>query len=176
MGTGFVLNQVIRDESGRAIDSRYLELNPAVEKLVGWTEQDTVGRLMSEKISAEETAKWVADFDTIVRTGTAMQSEHYHETLGMWFRAHISPIGGDQVALIYQNNTVEKRAEQALRESEDRQAFLLRLSDAVRPLSSPTDTQGQVTRLLRDQLNAAWTYYVDWDLEIILKHEYARLA
>jgi two-component sensor histidine kinase len=53
----------------------------------------------------------------------------------------------------------------ALRESEERQAFFLKLSDAIRPLAHPTDIQGETTRLLREQLNAAWCYYVDWDLE-----------
>lgn len=153
MGTGFVLNELIRDETGKAVDSRYLELNPAVEKLVGWTEQDTVGRLMSEKISAEGTAKWVADFDTIVRTGVAMQSEHYHETLGMWFTAHISPLGGDRIALIYQNNTAEKQAEQALRESEERQAFLLRFSDTLRAEADPDAIGRRAIALLLSQLN-----------------------
>ncbi|HEU4821598.1 MAG TPA: GAF domain-containing protein [Qipengyuania sp.] len=56
-------------------------------------------------------------------------------------------------------------AEAALRESEERQAFLLKLSDAVRPLAGPADIQGETTRLLREQLNAGWCYYVDWNLD-----------
>ncbi|WP_286165197.1 GAF domain-containing protein [Arthrobacter sp. TPD3018] len=55
-------------------------------------------------------------------------------------------------------------AGKALRESEERQAFLLKLSDAVRPLAAAADIHGETTRLLRSQLNAGWCYYVDWDL------------
>lgn len=54
-------------------------------------------------------------------------------------------------------------AEAALRESEERQAFLLKLSDAIRTLAGPADIQSETTRLLRERLNAAWCYYVDWD-------------
>ena len=46
----------------------------------------------------------------------------------------------------------------ALRESEERQAFLLKLSDAVRPLAGPADIQGATTGLLREQLKAGWYY------------------
>ncbi|HJE22670.1 MAG TPA: PAS domain-containing protein [Methylorubrum populi] len=56
-------------------------------------------------------------------------------------------------------------AERALREREERQAFLLKLSDALRPLTDLADIQGEITRLLREQLNAGWCYYVDWDLD-----------
>ena len=56
-------------------------------------------------------------------------------------------------------------AERALQEREERQAFLLGLSDAVRPLADPAEIQGETTRLLREQLNAGWCYYVDWDLD-----------
>lgn len=61
--------------------------------------------------------------------------------------------------------TVERvRTDHALRALQERQAFLLKLSDAVRPLADPADIQGETTRLLRDKLVAGWCYYVDWGL------------
>ncbi|WP_207102636.1 PAS domain S-box protein [Paracoccus shandongensis] len=163
MDEGFVVNELIRDEEGRAVDLRYLELNPAVERLVGWNAKDTVGRRMSEMISAEETKVWVDDFEAVLASGTPKESEHYHPTLGMWFRANATPVGPDRVALVYQNTTAQKRAEQALRESEARQAFLLRLSDALRPLADPARIQAAATTLLREELDAGWCYYVEWN-------------
>jgi len=56
-------------------------------------------------------------------------------------------------------------AQQSLRESEERQTFLLKLSDVVRPLVDAAEIQGEAARLLREQLNAGWCYYVDWDLD-----------
>lgn len=61
--------------------------------------------------------------------------------------------------------TAVAAAKVALRESKERQAFLLKLSDAVRPLGDPAEIQGETTRLLREQLNAGWCYYVDWNLD-----------
>jgi two-component sensor histidine kinase len=51
----------------------------------------------------------------------------------------------------------------AYRENEERQAFLLQLSDAVRPLADPGDVQGEATRRLRSELSAGWCYYVNWE-------------
>ncbi len=59
---------------------------------------------------------------------------------------------------------LEQRTD-ALVEVEERQSFLLTLSDAVRPLAGPADIQGETTRLLREKLNVGWCYYVDWDLD-----------
>ena len=55
------------------------------------------------------------------------------------------------------------RAEAALRASEERQAFLLALTDALRPLDAAAEIQGEATRLLREHLAAGWCYYVEWD-------------
>lgn len=59
---------------------------------------------------------------------------------------------------------LEQRTD-ALVELEERQSFLLTLSDAVRPLAGPADIQGETSRLLREKLNVGWCYYVDWDLD-----------
>lgn len=152
MDTGFAINELVRDEEGKAVDLRYLEFNPALEKLVGWSAKDTVGRLMSEKFTAAETAKWVSDFDGIIKSGMSAQSEHYHQSLDMWFRANASPMGGDRVALIYQNTTAEKRAEIAQREERERQDFLLRFSDTLRTEETVDAVAMRAIQLLFDQL------------------------
>jgi signal transduction histidine kinase len=47
----------------------------------------------------------------------------------------------------------------ALRESEERQAFLLRLSDALRPLADPVAIQEEASRLLGEHLGANQVHY-----------------
>jgi PAS domain-containing protein len=57
--------------------------------------------------------------------------------------------------------TDRKRAEERLRESEERQAFLLRLADALRPLANPAE--GEACRLLGEHLGVEGACYVDLD-------------
>jgi PAS domain S-box-containing protein len=53
------------------------------------------------------------------------------------------------------------RAEEALRQSEERQAFLLQLSDVLRPLADPAAIQREASRVLRAQLGAGQVVYTE---------------
>ena len=54
-------------------------------------------------------------------------------------------------------------SQEALRASEDRHAFLLRLSDALRPISDPLDVQEVAARLLGEYLGVNRVGYVEID-------------
>ncbi|MEO3434475.1 PAS domain S-box protein [Inquilinus sp. CAU 1745] len=56
-----------------------------------------------------------------------------------------------------------KEAEEALAQSEARQAFLLKLSDALRPLGHPVEIQYEACRLLAEWLDVDRAYYVEID-------------
>ncbi|MGI4728702.1 MAG: GAF domain-containing protein [Janthinobacterium lividum] len=53
------------------------------------------------------------------------------------------------------------RAEASLRESEERQAFLLQLTDVLRPLGNPAEIERKACGLLGDRLGADHTYYAE---------------
>jgi GAF domain-containing protein len=55
------------------------------------------------------------------------------------------------------------RAELALRESEERQAFQLQLSDALASLTDPVDIQAEATRRLAEKLALGWCYFNEFD-------------
>ncbi len=59
--------------------------------------------------------------------------------------------------------TARKKAEDALRESEERQAFLLELSDALRSLANAIEIKAAAARLLGEQLGVNRAFYADAD-------------
>ena len=66
-----------------------------------------------------------------------------------------------------------KEAEAALRESEERQAFLLKLSDALRPLDDPAEIQNAATRVLGQHLRVSRVAYVRvTDDEYVIEQDY----
>ena len=70
--------------------------------------------------------------------------------------------------------TDRRRAEDVLRESEERDAFLLRLADTLRPLSDPLAVQEAVGRLLCTHLRANRVNYVEIDgTDFIVKMSHA---
>jgi PAS domain S-box-containing protein len=59
----------------------------------------------------------------------------------------------------------QSRAEAALRESKERQAFMLELSDALRPLSDPTAIQEKACQILGGHLSVNWTQYSEVNVD-----------
>ena len=160
---GLAINQLVRDGTGRVIDARYLDLNPAYEAQTGFERAKAVGRLASE-IFPSVGPFWLEMAERVVSTGQAERIERFNADTGRWFAFDMAPFeGADQFVVLFDNVTDRKKAEIVLRESEERQAFLLSLSDALRPLADPGEIQAAATRLLREQFNGGWCYYVEFD-------------
>ena len=83
-----------------------------------------------------------------------------------WFTGSRTPLRDENgaVAGFYVTGfeTTERvLAERALREREEQQAFLLRLSDALRPLADSVAIQGEACRLLGEHLGTDHAYYIE---------------
>ena len=57
------------------------------------------------------------------------------------------------------------RAQRLLRESEERQAYLLALSDALRPIADPVEVQAVAARLVGEHLGVSRAFYCDVEHE-----------
>jgi PAS domain S-box-containing protein len=69
----------------------------------------------------------------------------------------------------------QRKAEAALEASQSRLEFLLRLNDALRPLSDPHDVQETAARLLGEHLQVNRVGYAEIeDREYVIRREYAR--
>ncbi len=82
------------------------------------------------------------------------------------FDAYLTPIRGEagEVIAVHMTGIAvgdRQHAEAKLRESEARQALLLRLSDALRTISDPAEIRRTAMRLLGEQLGLARIYYFD---------------
>jgi PAS domain S-box-containing protein len=155
---GVATVEVIFDEQGKAVDYRVLGTNPALTRLTGL--RDIAGKLGSEIMGAEA-AIWTEKYASVLRTGESIRFEDYSEQLDGWFEFYMSPVGeagSRQVVQVYNNITARKDAEAALRESEERQAFLLKLSDTLRAESEPLRAGSAALRLLREHLGLDRSY------------------
>jgi len=70
-----------------------------------------------------------------------------------------------------------KQTEEALRESEERHAFLLRLSDTLRPLTAPAQIQAAASRVLGERLGVSHAIYGEVEKEAdsdyyVVRHDY----
>nr|WP_137828285.1 PAS domain S-box protein [Methylobacterium sp. L1A1] len=158
MGQGYCELELIRDGDGRAVDQRYIAFNPAFERLFGIQVSQVVGQTASAVFPGLE-PWWHETFDRIVRQGKPERIEHAFAALNRWFEVHVYPAENDRLTVLYEDVTQRRRADDALRESEERQAFLLKLSDAIRPLSDATEIQATTTQLVGEHLSVDRAMY-----------------
>ena len=159
---GFSLAEVVRDAAGNAVDWRLLELNPVFEDYAGMTVAECVGRTAIDVFGGAD-PHWLAVYDRVVRSGKAERSEAWFGPINRWVGVDVYPGTGDRFTILYEDISDRIRADAALRKSEERQAFLLKLSDALRPLGDAVKIQGEATHLLREHFEAGWCYYAAFD-------------
>ena len=80
---GFALHEIICDDEGMAIDYRFLEINPAFEKLTGLKAIDLIGKTVLEVIPDIEPV-WIERYGQVALTGEVVQFENYSQDLGKW--------------------------------------------------------------------------------------------
>uniref|UniRef100_B8HWK7 Circadian input-output histidine kinase CikA n=1 Tax=Cyanothece sp. (strain PCC 7425 / ATCC 29141) TaxID=395961 RepID=B8HWK7_CYAP4 len=149
---GFCLLEMIYDEADKAVDFRLLEVNQVFERQTGL--QNTAGKLGSEVVPNTE-SHWLRGYSNVAQTGEPLRVENYHEYTGRWYSAYGSRVGGvgsRRVAIVFDDITERKRAEEALRESKEQQAFLLKFSDALRAEPDADAVANRAIRMLSEQL------------------------
>jgi PAS domain S-box-containing protein len=140
MDEGFALCEVVRDEQGKAVDVRYVEANPAAQRLTG---RDVVGRTLLE-IDPSFEGSWIDVPARVAATGRPERHEHYARALDAWYDFYVFPVaeaGEPRVALLFQDISERKRAEAALREADRRKdEFLATLAHELRNPLAPVRT------------------------------------
>ncbi|MBD9358551.1 EAL domain-containing protein [Methylomonas albis] len=119
MSLGFALHQVIRDESGKIVDYRYLDINPAFEKMTGIARDNWIGKTVKQVLPNTEGA-WIASFDDLDASGEPQHFENCVADLGRWYAIDCYKAGPDQFVVLVQDITARKQTELALKESEER--------------------------------------------------------
>lgn len=119
---GFVIAEVLYDAEGRPYDALYLEGNPAASRLTGVP--DYSQRLLSNAALGAE-PYWLEIYDRVARTDVSERLERFISPLDRWYDFHVSRFtdevgdrmldGAPRVAVIFQEITGRKRAEEALR-------------------------------------------------------------
>jgi len=162
MEEGFAVGELVRDARGVPIDWRYLFVNAAVNRLSGLRPVDVIGRLGSE-VFPDDYRDWVPILAEVIDTQRPLRIERGSAAHGRVWLTRFYPYGGDRYASQYDDITPRKQAEEAQRAGARRQAYLLRLADALRPLHDAGDIQYEAARTLGEQLQADGVHYVELD-------------
>ncbi len=117
---GFCTIEVIFDDHGKAVDYRFLEINPAFGRQTGL--HNAQGQLMRD-LAPDHEAYWFEIYGHIALTGEPAQFENEAKALGRHYDVCAYRVGGPEsrkVAILFNDITERKRAEATIRASEER--------------------------------------------------------
>ncbi|WP_426034192.1 PAS domain S-box protein [Cypionkella sp. TWP1-2-1b2] len=152
MAEGFALFDIVRGPAGQITDLLYREANKALEHQTGFDRATTIGRTLKEILTPSDAARFIPLLARAVDPGEPGTIEEYAEIADRWFEVSAYRHGPEKVAAFYRDISERKRAEIALRESEARQAFLLRFSDALRAEPSAEALTDRALQMLFDEM------------------------
>ncbi len=128
---GFALHEIICDPDGRPTDYRFLAINPAFERLTGLKASDLVGRTVRQALPATE-SEWIETYGAIALGAPPREFERYSRELGRYFEVSAYSPAPGQFACLFTDVTQRQRAQEALREREERYRVLVNaLTDAL---------------------------------------------
>ncbi len=126
MDQGFCILEMIFDERQKAVDWRYLEVNPTFGKQTGL--HDATGKRMRE-LAPDLEADWFETLGKVALTGEPVRFVNEAKSLGgRWFDVYSYRVGGPdsrKVALLFTNITERKQVEEAFRVGEQRLRFVM---------------------------------------------------
>jgi PAS domain S-box-containing protein len=111
MPAGFALHAMIYDAVAKPVDYRFLEVNPAFEKLTGLRRENLLGRTVKEVLPGTE-QHWIDAFGEVARTGIPATFENISRELGKIFEVRAFSPAPDRFAVIFTDVSDRKRLEE----------------------------------------------------------------
>ncbi|MCK9277830.1 MAG: PAS domain S-box protein [Methanoculleus sp.] len=138
----YTLYEVVLDSAGSPADYRILELNEKAAAVFGCSREELIGRRLFDIFPAiREGARVI--YGEVAETGVPVQRRLQEPGSGRWYDLQIYRPQAGRLAITGQDITEQKRAELALRESEERFRGIFEQAGTGIALIDP---EGRITR------------------------------
>ncbi|MBI4776203.1 MAG: PAS domain S-box protein [Deltaproteobacteria bacterium] len=118
MTEGFALHEIVIDADGKPCDYRFLETNPAFERLTGLSREAVIGRTVREVMPDIE-IYWIETYGRVALEGTPAHIENYSAPLDRWYEVFAYRTAPSQFAVLFVDISERKQADKALRQSRE---------------------------------------------------------
>ena len=113
MSSAFALHEIICDKAGKPTDYRFLDMNPACEKMIG-PRETYIGK-RAKKVLPQLDDDLVRIYGEVALTGKPIQTEYYSKDLDGHYHIHVYSPAPQQFATIFLDITDRVRGEQQMR-------------------------------------------------------------
>ncbi len=151
MHEGFAFHEIICDDTGKAIDYRYLDINPAFERLTGLQRETTIGRTVRELIPGIED-HWITTFGRVALTGEPVEMENHVQDLDRYYNAKAYSPEHGKFAVVFTDVTDQRKLVAALKEHEAKLSVLFESSMAGISMIDPSGKVLLVNNRLAEML------------------------
>ncbi len=141
MSNGLMVCEVICDESGRPRDHRFVQGNPALEKLTGMSLKNLAGKT-SQDLPIKCPPALTQSLYKVAQNGEPIEYSQYHENLGCHFEVRVFSPRYGQFAQVFLDITERMRTAAAMRASERRFRTVLETMSLIGVM---LDRQGKIT-------------------------------
>jgi PAS domain S-box-containing protein len=149
---GFCTIEMIFDASGKPVDYRFLEINPAFEKQTGL--RNAQGKLMRD-LAPNHEAHWFELYGKVALTGEPVHFDNEAKALGRYYDVRAWRVGGPdsrKVAILFNDITEQKKAEGKLQAQLARLGLLQQITRAIGERQDLKSIFGVAIRTLEERL------------------------
>jgi len=150
MTEGFAIHEIITDADGQPVDYRFLDINPAFERLTGLKRADVVGKTLSKVLPGED-PKWVRMYGSVALTGEPVHMENYSPLLQRYFEVFAYCPASHQFAVIFMDITERKKSEARIARLTQLYAVLSRVNEAIFRFRDEHALYGEVCRVIAEE-------------------------
>lgn len=131
MTSGLSFFEIILDEKGIPCNFRYLDVNPAFEKITGWKASHVIGKTILE-VAPLTTKGWIDLCGRVALTGNPEAYQGYTKDLNLFLDIWVYSPERGKFVVQFSDITEKKKSEQQLAEEKERLAVTLRsIADGV---------------------------------------------
>lgn len=123
MGEAFALHQIITNEQDEPVDYLYIDVNPAFERMTGFTRDQVVGHRVLEVMPQIE-SYWIQEFGKVALEGGTTELVNYAHELNRHYQVKVFSPEPRHFAVMFTDITQRMETEKALKASEAHHRFL----------------------------------------------------
>ncbi len=145
MNYGYALQDIIFDKNKKPVDYRFVDVNPAFERLANLKKDHIIGKTanqISSQNQTQENKKTRKAYDNVALTGKPIYFETYNEKSKKYFDFYAYKPNKNQVALIFSDITQRKKTD------EEKNNFISIMSHELRNPLTPIMANAQFIKSL----------------------------